>query len=179
MNDIQPSATPPVSDADRQRIMIGVLTCMLLAALDQTIVAPVIPVMGSSLGGEHYISWIVSGYFLTATASTPLYGKIADTHGRRPILMVAIGIFLVGSLLCELAPNMGLLIAGRAIQGLGGGGLMALAQTVIADLFPPNKRGLIAGYIAIMWGAASVGGPVLGGVIAERFHWSLDRKSVV
>ena len=174
MNDMS-SPSPPVavSDADRLRIIIGVLIAMLLAALDQTIVAPAIPTMGASLGGSQYLSWIVSAYFLTATATTPLYGKIADIYGRRPTLFVAIAIFVAGSVVCALAPNMVTLILGRAVQGLGGGGLMALAQTVIGDLVPPRERGKFAVYISGTWAIASVAGPVVGGFITQNFHWSL------
>ena len=177
MNDMSPAAPPPaapaVSDADRLRIIIGVLIAMLLAALDQTIVAPAIPTMGASLGGSQYLSWIVSAYFLTATATTPLYGKIADIHGRRPTLFAAIAIFVAGSIVCAMAPSMVVLILGRAIQGLGGGGLMALAQTVIGDLVPPRERGKFAVYISGTWAIASVAGPVVGGFITQNFNWSL------
>ena len=171
MPDVPPS--PSVSDADRVRIVVGVLTCMLLAALDQTIVAPVIPAMGAALGDAAYISWIVSAYFLTSTATTPLYGKIADIKGRRPTLFAAVAIFVAGSLVCAMAGSMWTLIAGRAMQGLGGGGLMALAQTVIGDLYPPRERGRISGYIAATWAIASIAGPVLGGIITEQLSWTV------
>ena len=176
MKDLPPAATPSastISDADRFRIIIGVLLAMLLAALDQTIVAPAIPAMGAALGGSQFISWIVSAYFLTATATTPLYGKVADIYGRRPVLFAAIAIFLVGSVVCALAPNMWTLIFGRAVQGLGGGGLMALAQTVIGDLVPPKERGKYAVYISGTWAIASIAGPILGGFITQHLHWSL------
>ena len=175
MKDLAPNAAtaPAISEADRFRIIIGVLLAMLLAALDQTIVAPAIPAMGAALGGSHYISWIVSAYFLTATATTPLYGKVADIYGRRPVLFAAIAIFVVGSVICALAPNMWTLILGRAVQGLGGGGLMALAQTVIGDLVPPKERGKFAVYISGTWAIASVAGPILGGFITQHLHWSV------
>lgn len=165
-----PSGT--VSDSDRSRIVIGVLVAMFMAALDQAIVAPVIPTLGAALGGTDYISWIVAAYFLTATATTALYGKIADIHGRRPILMIAIAIFVGGSIICALSRSMPWMILGRAVQGLGAGGLMALSQTVIGDLMPPKERGRVSGYIAIMWGTASIAGPIVGGIIAERFDWT-------
>ena len=171
MNELPPPGPAAISDADRMRIIVGVLVCMLLAALDQTIVAPVIPAIGAALGHSSYISWIISAYFLAATATTPLYGKIADIRGRRPTLFAAVAIFVVGSVICALATSMGMLIFGRAVQGLGGGGLMALAQTVIGDLFPPRERGRIAGYIAATWATASVAGPVLGGLITEHLTW--------
>ena len=170
MNDMTPSTA--VSDSDRLRIIIGVLIAMLLAALDQTIVAPAIPTIGASLGGAQYLSWIVSAYFLTATATTPLYGKIADIHGRRSTLFGAIAIFVAGSIICAMAPNMVALILGRAVQGLGGGGLMALAQTVIGDLVPPRERGQFAVYSSGTWAIASVAGPVVGGFITQHFSWT-------
>lgn len=171
MNEMLPPAPPAVTDADRLRIVAGVLICMLLAALDQMIVAPVIPTIGATLGDTHYISWIVSAYFLSSTATTPLYGKISDIHGRRPTLLAAIAIFVVGSIICAAASSMTMLIVGRAVQGLGGGGLMALAQTVIGDLVPPRERGRYSGYIALTWATASIAGPVLGGFIAEHLTW--------
>ena len=167
---VSPTA-PVLSEADRFRIIMGVLLAMLLAALDQTIVAPAIPAMGAALGGSHYISWIVSAYFLTATATTPLYGKVADIYGRRPVLFAAIAIFVVGSIICALAPTMWTLIFGRAVQGLGGGGLMALAQTVIGDLVPPKERGKFAVYISGTWAIASIAGPILGGFITQHLSW--------
>ncbi len=164
--------SPTVSDADRLRIIIGVLTCMLLAVLDQTIVGPAIPAISDGLGGSSYISWIVSAYFLTATATTPLYGKIADIYGRRPTLFTAMAIFVLGSVICGLSSSLPMLIAGRAVQGLGGGGLTALAQTVIADLVPPRERGKFAVYISGVWAIASIAGPVLGGFITQHISWS-------
>ena len=166
-------APETISDADRVRIISGVLICMLLAALDQTIVAPVIPAIGSAVGNSDYISWIVSAYFLTATATTPLYGKVADIYGRRPTLFAAVAVFVVGSIICALATTMWVLIIGRAVQGLGGGGLMALAQTVVGDLYPPRERGKIAGYIAATWAIASNAGPALGGLITDHLTWSV------
>jgi MFS family permease len=162
-----------LDDAGRVRIIVGVLIAMLLAALDQTIVTPAVATMGKRLGGETYLFWIVSAYFLTATASTPLYGKLADIYGRRPVLLAGIGIFVLGSIAAALAPSMLWLILARALQGLGGGGLIALAQTVIGDLVPAKERGRFAVYISGTWAIASIAGPILGGVIAEHLHWSV------
>jgi EmrB/QacA subfamily drug resistance transporter len=162
-----------LDDAGRVRIIVGVLIAVLLAALDQTIVTPAVATMGKRLGGETYLFWIVSAYFLTATASTPLYGKLADIYGRRPVLLAGIGIFVLGSIAAALAPSMLWLILARALQGLGGGGLIALAQTVIGDLVPAKERGRFAVYISGTWAIASIAGPILGGVIAEHLHWSV------
>ncbi|MFE0014506.1 MDR family MFS transporter [Mesorhizobium sp. NPDC059054] len=162
-----------LSEREKNAIIGGVLLSMLLAALDQTIVAPAMPTIAAALGHAQYLPWIVTGYLLTATAMAPLYGKISDVHGRRPTLYAAILIFLTGSLVAALAPNMLVLIIGRAIQGLGGGGLFALAQTVIGDLVPPKERARYAAWISGTWAVASIAGPLLGGTFAEHLHWSL------
>lgn len=162
-----------LSEREKNAIIGGVLLSMLLAALDQTIVAPAMPTIAEALGHAQYLPWIVTGYLLTATAMAPLYGKISDVHGRRPTLYAAILIFLAGSLVAALAPNMLVLIIGRAIQGLGGGGLFALAQTVIGDLVPPKERARYAAWISGTWAVASIAGPLLGGTFAEHLHWSL------
>lgn len=167
------AADGALSESEKNAIIGGVLLSMLLAALDQTIVAPAMPTIAEALGHAQYLPWIVTGYLLTATAMAPLYGKISDVHGRRPTLYAAILIFLAGSLVAALAPNMLVLIIGRAIQGLGGGGLFAMAQTVIGDLVPPKERARYAAWISGTWAVASIAGPLLGGTFAEHLHWSL------
>ncbi|MFD1332417.1 MFS transporter [Methylopila musalis] len=167
------AAPATVDDATRRRIIAGVLTAMLLAALDQTIVAPAMSTIGAALGGAEFLPWIISAYLITGTAVVPLYGKLADAYGRRPIIFLAVGVFVAGSVVCALAPSMGALILGRAIQGLGGGGLIALAQTVIGDLVPPRQRARYTAHISAVWATSSVAGPVVGGVFAEHMHWSL------
>jgi EmrB/QacA subfamily drug resistance transporter len=162
-----------LSEPEKNIIIAGVLLSMLLAALDQTIVAPAMPTIGKALGHADYLPWIVTGYLLTATAMAPLYGKISDVYGRRPTIFAAIIIFLLGSLISALATNMLTLIAGRAVQGLGGGGLFALTQTVIGDLVPPKERARYAAWISGTWAVASIAGPLLGGTFAEHVHWSL------
>lgn len=164
---------PPLTDKEKNVIIAGVLLSMLLAALDQTIVAPAMPTIGGALGHAEYLPWIVTGYLLTATAIAPLYGKISDVYGRRPTIYAAILIFLAGSVISALAPNMLVLIVGRAVQGLGGGGLFALSQTVIGDLVPPLERARYAAWISGTWAVASIAGPLLGGTFAEHLHWSL------
>ncbi|CDX54362.1 MFS transporter [Mesorhizobium sp. M2C.T.Ca.TU.009.01.2.1] len=168
-----PKAAPMMSESEKNTIIAGVLLSMLLAALDQTIVAPALPTIARALGHAEYLPWIVTGYLLTATAVAPLYGKISDVYGRRPVIHAGILIFLLGSLVSALAPNMLVLVIGRAIQGAGGGGLFALAQTVIGDLVPPRERARYAAWISGTWAVASVAGPLLGGVFAEHLHWSL------
>ena len=166
-------APPPLTEREKNVIIAGVLLSMLLAALDQTIVAPAMPTIAGALGHAEYLPWIVTGYLLTATAMAPLYGKISDIYGRRPTIHAAVLIFLAGSLISAMAPNMLVLIIGRAVQGLGGGGLFTLTQTVIGDLVPPFERARYAAWISGTWAVASIAGPLLGGTFAEHLHWSL------
>ncbi|MDV6331995.1 MDR family MFS transporter [Asticcacaulis sp. 201] len=167
-----PAQTASMDPKDVQRVIIGLMMVMLLAALDQTIVSTALPTIGRELGDIEHLPWIVTAYLLSSTVVTPLYGKLADIVGRRTTLLMAIAIFLAGSALCGLANNMYLLIAARAVQGLGGGGLMSLVQTVISDVVTMKERGRLQGYFAAVFTASSLGGPVLGGFIAEKFHWS-------
>lgn len=166
-------SAPRISEREKNIIIGGVLLSMLLAALDQTIVAPAMPTIAHALGHAQYLPWIVTGYLLTATAMAPLYGKLSDVYGRRPTIYAAILFFLAGSLISAVAPNMLVLIVGRAVQGLGGGGLFALSQTVIGDLVPPLERARYAAWISGTWAVASILGPLLGGFFAEHLHWSL------
>ena len=156
-----------------RRIVIGVMLAMLLAAIDQTIVATALPTIGTTLNDLAHLPWVVTAYLLSATAVTPLYGKLADIVGRRTTLLTAIIVFIVGSVLCALAPTMWFLIAARFVQGLGGGGLIALAQTVVADIIPPRERMRYQAYFATVFVTSSVAGPVLGGLFAEHLHWSM------
>lgn len=146
---------------------------MLLAALDQSIVGTALPRIVSDLGGLDKLSWVVTAYLLTSTASTPLWGKISDLYGRRPIFQSAIVIFLAGSLLAGFSHNMEELIGFRAIQGLGAGGLMALAFAIIGDVIPPRERGRYQGYFGAVFGVSSVAGPLLGGWLTDGpgWHW--------
>ncbi|HLJ20093.1 MAG TPA: MDR family MFS transporter [Stellaceae bacterium] len=153
------------------RILSGVLLGMFLAALDQTIITTALPTMAAELGGVEHLSWVVSVYLLTTTVSTPIYGKLSDLYGRRPLLLIAIGIFLLGSALAALAQTMPQLIGARALQGLGGGGLITLAQTVIADHVSPRERGRYQAFMGGVWATASVGGPMLGGFFVDHLSW--------
>jgi len=163
----------PLDHALVRQIIRGIMLAMFLSALEQTIVAPALPTLGRVLGDVENLSFVVTAYLLAATAVTPLFGKFADIHGRRAALLVSVAIFLVGSIACALAPSMGALIAGRALQGIGGGGILPIAQTIIADLLSPRERPLYQSYSAVMFMAASILGPVLGGFLTDYLHWSL------
>ena len=152
-------------------VMGGLMVGMFLSALDQSIVGTALPRITSELGGLDKLSWVVTAYLLTATASTPLWGKISDLYGRRLLFQIAIITFLVGSLLAGFSQNIEQLIAFRAIQGLGGGGLMALAMATIGDVVPSRERGRYQGYFAAVFGTSSVLGPVLGGWFADGPGW--------
>ena len=156
-----------------RRIVLGIMLTMFLGALDQTIVATALPTIGRHFNNLDDLAWVVTAYLLTATASTPLYGKLSDIYGRRVVMLTAIGIFVAGSVACALAPSMTALVVARGLQGLGGGGLMALAQTIIADIVSPRERGRYQGYIGAVFAVSSVGGPVLGGFLTEHLDWSL------
>lgn len=164
---------PPLDHAAVRSIVFGVMLAMFLSALDQTIIATALATIGRSFADVENLSWVVTAYLLTATVAVPLYGKLSDIHGRRPMLMVGIAIFVAGSVACALAPTMPALILARAVQGLGGGGLISLAQTIIADAVSPRERGRYQGYIASVFATSSIAGPVLGGVFAEHLHWTL------
>jgi MFS family permease len=144
---------------------------MLLAALDQTIVATALPTIVGDLGGLNHLSWVVTAYLLAATVSTPLYGKLGDLYGRKRIFQAAIVIFLVGSVLAGLSQSMGQLIVFRAIQGLGGGGLMVTAQAIIGDVVSPRERGRYMGYFGAVFGGAMVAGPLAGGFFTDHLTW--------
>ncbi len=152
-------------------VLGGVMSGMLLAALDQSIVGTALPRIVSELGGLDKLSWVVTAYLLSSTASTPLWGKISDLYGRRLVLQAAIVTFLVGSLLSGAAQDMLQLILFRAVQGVGGGGLMALAFVVIGDVIPPRERGRYQGYFGAVFGISSVAGPLLGGFFTDGPGW--------
>jgi EmrB/QacA subfamily drug resistance transporter len=154
-------------------ILTGTMIAMFLGALDQTIIAAALPTIARELGDFNSISWVASLYLLATTAVTPLYGKISDIHGRRVTMLAAIVIFVIGSIACALAPTMLALILARGLQGLGGGGLISLAQTIIADIVAPKERGKYQIFFASVYLLASLMGPMLGGFLTEHLHWSL------
>ncbi|MEU3958778.1 MFS transporter [Streptomyces buecherae] len=147
------------------------MLAMALAALDSTIISTVVPQIVGDLGGFSVFSWLFSGYLLAVTVSLPVYGKLSDTFGRKPVLLVGIALFLVGSLLCATAWNMASLIAFRVVQGLGGGALQGTVQTIAADLYPHRERAKIQARLSTVWATSAVAGPALGGLIATYADW--------
>lgn len=157
----------PLTHSEILRVLSGLMVGLLLAALDQTIVSTALKSIVEDFNGLGHYTWVVTAYLLTSTASTPLYGKISDLYGRRPVFQFAIVMFLIGSLLAGASQTMGQLIATRAIQGLGAGGLMALTFVIIGDVIPPRDRGKYQGYFGGVFGLSSVAGPLLGGYFSD------------
>ncbi|WP_214369281.1 MFS transporter [Pseudonocardia sp. H11422] len=156
-------------------ILVGLALGMFLAALDQTVVSTAIRTIADDLGGLSMQAWATTAFLITGTISTPLYGKLSDIYGRKPLFLIAISIFIVGSILCTFPQTMYQLAAFRAVQGLGAGGLFALALTILGDIVPPRERARYQGYILAVFGTSSVLGPVIGGVLSGQEEiWGLD-----
>jgi EmrB/QacA subfamily drug resistance transporter len=163
----------PLTYLEVRSIIWGMMLAMFLAALNQTIVATALPTIGRDFNDFENLPWVVTAFLLTSTAVAPLYGKLSDIYGRRTMLLTGLGLFTAGSVMCALAPNMLLLTLGRAVQGIGGGGIMPLAQTVIADASTPRERGRYQALIGSFWVSAGIAGPLVGGFIAEHLPWSM------
>jgi EmrB/QacA subfamily drug resistance transporter len=170
-----PSIAPraPLTQSEVRTILMSLLLTMFLAALDQTIVATALPTIGRQFHDVSNLSWVITAYLLASTAVAPVFGTLSDIYGRRVMIIVALSLFVTGSVLCALAPNMVVLILARGLQGLGGGGIMPVVQTVISDVVSPRERGQYQAYFSGVWMLAGLGGPVLGGVFAEHLHWSM------
>ncbi len=167
------TAEGPPTHTHREILVVfsGLMAGMLLAALDQTIVSTALPTIVGELGGIDHISWVVTSYLLTTTASTPLYGKISDIYGRKRVFQAAIVIFLLGSVLAGVSQSMLQLVVFRGIQGIGGGGLMAMAFAIIGDIVSPRERGRYTGYLGAVFAVSSVVGPLLGGFFVDHLSW--------
>lgn len=161
----------PLSSRRRWAVTAGVMTGMLLAALEGTVVGTAMPTIVAALGGLAHYSWVVSAYLLTSTVTVPVWGKLSDLFGRRPMFQIGIGVFLVGSLACGASQSMTQLIFARALQGVGAGALVPLAMTIIGDIFTLEERGRMQGLFSGVWGVSSVVGPLLGGFITDQLSW--------
>ncbi len=172
-----PHRTGPAGEHTSREVLVPIgalLLGLLIAALDQTIVSTALPTIVSDLGGMAHLSWVVTAYMLAATAATPLWGKLGDQYGRKKLFQYAIVLFLIGSALCGLAQDMPQLIGFRALQGLGGGGLIVLSMAIVGDIVPPRERGRYQGLFGGVFGATSVLGPLLGGLFVDNLSWRWD-----
>src|SRR5262252_973837 len=171
MTELAQSTTPHFSRREIVSILSGLMLAMFLAGLDTTIVATTLSTMARDLNGWELMSWVVSAYLVASTVTTPIYGRLSDLYGRRPILLTGIALFLGASVLCALSQTMPQLIAARTLQGIGGGGLRSVAQATIADVIPPRERGRYQGYFSSIMAISSVLGPVLGGFFVDYLSW--------
>ena len=163
----------PLTPSEVRTILVSLMLTMFLAALDQTIVATALPTIGRQFQDVTSLSWVITAYLLASTAVAPVFGTLSDIYGRRAMIIVALSLFISGSILCALAPNMPMLILARGLQGLGGGGIMPIVQTVISDVVTARERGQYQAYFSGVWMVAGICGPVVGGVFAEHLHWSM------
>lgn len=160
-----------LSPSEVRTIVLGAMMALFLSALDQTIVATAIPSIGADLGDFQLVSWIVTAYLLTSTCATPILGKLSDIYGRRTIMRLCLAVFVIGSVACALSSSMVALIVARAVQGLGGGGLITMAQTIVADVVAPRERGRYGAYFSSVWAGSALLGPTLGGFLTEYASW--------
>ena len=166
-----PTTTTTLDPRVRMQIFFAVLLALFLSALDQTVVGTALPRIVTELHGNDIYTWAFTGYLLTATVSGPIYGKLSDLFGRRPILLFAIVLFLIGSALCGLSRDMWQFVGFRSLQGLGAGALFPVALSVIGDLFEPSERGKYQGFFGATFGVSSLVGPAIGGIITDTVGW--------
>src|SRR5947199_7632004 len=152
----------PLTPREVHTILLSLMLTMFLAALDQTIVATALPTIGRQFHDVTSLSWVITAYLLASTAVAPVFGTLSDIYGRRAMIIAALSLFVAGSVLCALAPNMPVLIVARGLQGLGGGGILPIVQTVISDIVTPRERGQYQAYFSGVWTAAGTGGPTIG-----------------
>src|ERR1700744_6553109 len=162
-----------LTQSEVRTILMSLMLTMFLAALDQTIVATALPTIGGQFRDVTNLSWVITAYLLASTAVAPVFGTLSDIYGRRATIITEMSLFIAGSILCAVAPDMPGLTLARGPQGLGGGATLPIVQTVIADVVSPRERGQYQAYFSGVWMAAGIGGPVLGGVFAEHLHWSM------
>jgi EmrB/QacA subfamily drug resistance transporter len=162
---------PVTARARRPLVVAALVLAIAMAALEATVVSTAMPTVVGDLGGIELYAWVFTAYLVTSTLSVPIYGKLADLHGRKPVLLVGIAVFLVGSLLAGVAPSMPALIAFRALQGLGAGGIQPITMTLVGDLFELEERAFMQGVIGSVWGVAGLFGPVAGGLVVRVLSW--------
>jgi EmrB/QacA subfamily drug resistance transporter len=174
MDATTPPAPPTsLSHAETRLVIWGMLLPVFMSSLDQTILASALPTIGRDLGDMHSLPWLVTAFLIASTATTPLYGKISDIHGRRLTVLIALSVYMLGSVVCLAAPNMLVLICGRVLHGLGGGGMASMGMVVLGDLAAPKDRGRYYAYFSATYTTAGACGPALGGFIAENLHWKM------
>jgi multidrug resistance protein len=171
MTDQAAPSTLRFSRSEIVSILSGLMLAMFLAGLDQTIVATSLSTMARDLNGWDLMSWVVSAYLVASTVTTPIYGRLSDLYGRRPVLAISIALFVGASVLCALSQTMVQLVAARTVQGIGGGGLRSVSQAAIADVIPPRERGRYQGYFSSVMAISNLLGPVLGGFFADYLTW--------
>jgi EmrB/QacA subfamily drug resistance transporter len=172
----EPISIPPpprLTHPEIRAVFYGLMLGGFLSAVNQTIVATALPTIGREFNDFQNLSWVVIAYLLSSTIVAPLYGKLADIHGRRGMMLAAVGLFIAGSALCGIAPDMPTLLAGRTLQGIGGGGIVPMVQITVADMVTPRERAHYQAYMGTAWVVAGVAGPALGGIIADHMHWSM------
>jgi EmrB/QacA subfamily drug resistance transporter len=172
---IEHTSPPPISAAittRRRLVTAGCMMAIFMAAVEVSIVATAMPTIVAELGGARFFSWVFAAYLLTQAVTTPIYGRLADIHGRKPVFAAGASLFLVGSIACGLTWNMASLVVFRIIQGLGAGSIQAVTTTIVGDIYPGAQRARVQGWMSVVWAVAAIIGPLLGAVIVEHLNWA-------